>query len=98
VTTPILPAADPNVLSVTAGTKNGALASWANRSDTVDLVAPGASVVYFNGHAYLVTGTSTATAHVTGAAAGLAINRNKTPIQVSSDLGNLPGMAPPPKP
>ena len=36
----------------------------------VDLALPGASVVYFGGQAYVVQGTSPATAYATGMAAG----------------------------
>jgi hypothetical protein len=93
-TNPTMPAADSNVLSVTAGAKDGTLAPYANRSDTVDLVAPGTSLVFFQGQAYLVTGTSPAAANVTGAIAGLSINNHKIPTEVSSQVIKLPGFNP----
>jgi len=93
-THPTMPAADPNVLSVTAGNRNGAIAPYANRSDTVDLIAPGTSIVFFNGQAYLVTGTSAAAANATGAITGLSINNHKNPSEVSSQITELPGFSP----
>jgi hypothetical protein len=81
VTTPYYPAAYPEVTAVTAGDKRGTVASYANRGDFVDVVGPGTSIVYFNNRAYLVSGTSAATAFVTGMAAGLAA---RTGASVSS--------------
>ncbi len=69
-TTANYPAAYPEVLAVTAGGKNG-LASYANRGDFVDVAAPGSSIVYFGGKAYMVSGTSSSTAFVSGLAAGM---------------------------
>jgi hypothetical protein len=99
-TAPNLPAANPNVLSVTSSDRTGNLASYANHNSSVDLLARGSTIVYFNGQAYLVTGTSTAAANASGAAAGLAINNHQTPLEASSKLVTLPGFAPPttPKP
>ncbi|MFA6546583.1 MAG: S8 family serine peptidase [Limisphaerales bacterium] len=65
------PAAYPEVLAVTAGARDGQLASYANRGDFVDVAAPGSSIVYFGGRAYLVSGTSASTAFVSGLAAGM---------------------------
>jgi hypothetical protein len=98
VATPTYPAANPNVLAVTAGAKNGDIASWANYGDFVSLVAPGASVIYFNGQAYLVTGTSASAAYASGAAAALSLNDAKKPTDVSAQLAKLPGFAPPKNP
>ena len=97
-TTPMVPASKPNVLSVTSGNRNGEIASYANRSDTVDLIAPGASIVFYNGQAYLVTGTSTAAANVSGAAAALTINTKQAPLQAASGITRLPGFTPAKKP
>jgi len=93
-----LPAANPNVLSVTSIDRSGNLASYANRSSSVDLLARGTAVVFFNGQGYLVTGTSTAAANTTGAAVGLAINNHQTPLEASAKLATLPGFAPAKKP
>jgi hypothetical protein len=92
------PAANPNVLSVTSSDRSGNLASYANHSSSVDLVARGTAIVYYNGQAYLVTGTSTAAANTSGAAAGLAINNHQTPLEASPKLATLPGFAPAKKP
>jgi hypothetical protein len=72
VTTPVYPAAYPEVIAVTAGDQNGQIASYANRGSFVDIMTPGTSLVPFNGQSYLVNGTSTATAYASGIAAGLA--------------------------
>ena len=69
VSTPTYPAADPGVIAVTA-TQGGQLAPYANFGNFVSLAMPGASVVYLGGQAYVVQGTSPATAYATGVAAG----------------------------
>src|SRR3954463_11811111 len=73
-TDPTWPAASPYVLAVTAATYNGDLASYANRGDFVDLKAPGTSRISYNGLTYISTGTSTATAFMSGQAAALRAN------------------------
>jgi Subtilase family/Fervidolysin N-terminal prodomain len=92
-TAPTYPAAYPEVISVTAGGENG-LASYANRGAFVDVVAPGASVVSFNGEQYLVMGTSASTADVTGLAAGLSDGSGKTPAQVRAEILSRLSIAP----
>jgi thermitase len=72
VSTPIYPAAYPDVLAVTAITRSGEIAPWANYGSFVDIGAPGSSVVNFGNQAYLVTGTSTSTALAAGVAAATA--------------------------
>ncbi len=69
VTTPTYPAAYPGVNGVTA-LQNGQLASYANYGSFVDMALPGSSVVYAGSQAYLMQGTSVATAYATGTAAG----------------------------
>jgi hypothetical protein len=66
------PAANPTTIAVTATDWRGDIASYANRGPFVDVAAPGSSEVSFNGQRYISTGTSTATAFVSGQAAGLA--------------------------
>ncbi len=68
---PFYPAAYPEVISVTAG-RNGQLAPYANFADYIKLEVPGSAVVYFNNNAYVVNGTSTASALSSGLAAGAA--------------------------
>jgi hypothetical protein len=70
VNTPTYPAAIPGVNDVTALGSPGQLAAYANFSPQVDLALPGASVVYIGSQAYIVQGTSAATAYATGVAAG----------------------------
>ncbi len=69
VSTPTYPAADPGVIAVTA-TQGNQLAPYANFGSFVSLAMPGASVVYLGTQAYVVQGTSPATAYATGVAAG----------------------------
>ena len=70
-TDPTFPAANPNAIAVTAADRYGNIASYANRGSFVDVKAPGNSRVFYNGQAYTSTGTSTATAFVSGQAAAL---------------------------
>ncbi|WP_050785921.1 S8 family serine peptidase [Pedosphaera parvula] len=72
VTTPTYPAAYPEVVAVTASDSSGKLADYANRGSFVDMIAPGDSVVRYNGQSYMVEGTSSATAYATSMAAALA--------------------------
>jgi thermitase len=66
------PAAYSEVVAVTAGTRGGEIAGYANHGSFVDAVAPGNSAVYWNGQRYVVSGTSAATAYVSGLAAAQA--------------------------
>jgi hypothetical protein len=84
MTTPTYPAAYPQVLAVTAGDRRGNVAPYANRGDFVDVVAPGAGTITFNGRSYLVSGTSASTAYISGMTAGLAASSRKRPSQVES--------------
>ena len=71
-TDPTYPAANPHTIAVTAADWEGNIAAYANRGTFVDVKAPGSSKVHFNGQTYLSTGTSTATAFISGQAAALA--------------------------
>ncbi|MGZ5546140.1 MAG: S8 family peptidase, partial [Limisphaerales bacterium] len=57
-TDPTYPAANPAVFAVTAGDRDGAIASYANRGNFIDLIAPGTSFTDFDGMTWRVTGTS----------------------------------------
>ncbi len=70
VNTPTFPAAYPGVNDVTALSQPGQLAAYANFSPQVNLALPGTSVVYVGSQAYVVQGTSPATAYASGMAAG----------------------------
>ena len=98
VTTPMYPAAYPEVVSVTAGSQNGSVAGYANRSSSVDVVAPSGSVVCYDGQSWVVTGTSAAAAWVSGKAAQVqAGNPGSTSAQVQAVVvGGLPKMNPTP--
>lgn len=70
VDTPTYPAALSGVNAVTALGAPGQLAGYANYGSFVDMALPGASVVYLGNQAYVVQGTSPATAYASGVAAG----------------------------
>jgi hypothetical protein len=70
VNTPTYPAAVPGVNDVTALGAPGQLAPYADFSPQVDMALPGASIVYVGNQAYVVQGTSPATAYASGVAAG----------------------------
>lgn len=91
VTTPFYPAAYPEVIAVTASSGQGRLANYANYGSFVDMMAPGNSVVYLNGQAWLVTGTSAASAYAAGLTAGFADSRSTSPLNASHTVvGILP--------
>jgi hypothetical protein len=81
-TDPTWPAANPNAIAVTAADPDGEIASYANRGSFVDVKAPGSSRFYYNGQTYISSGTSTATAFVSGQAAGLSA-QGFTPTQTT---------------
>ena len=70
MTTPTYPAAIPGVNAVTALSAPGQLAPYANYGGFVSLALPGANVVHEGNQAYVMQGTSTATAYASGVAAG----------------------------
>lgn len=86
VVTPVFPAAYPEVLAVTAGDRQGRIASYANRGEFVDALAPGTALVRFGDQAFLGTGTSYSTAYISGVAAGLVGSAEKTPAAAASML------------
>jgi hypothetical protein len=86
VTTPTYPAAYSGVVAVTASGPNGGIASYANRGSFVQVIAPGDNVVPFDGENYLVEGTSTATAIVSGTAAALTANAGDCANQAAALL------------
>jgi hypothetical protein len=70
VDTPMYPGASPGVHDVTALGQPGQLASYANYWPGDSLALPGTGFVYYGNQAYIVEGTSTATAFATGTYAG----------------------------
>ena len=95
---PTFPAAYPEVIAVTAGDKRGNLAPYANHGNFVDVVAPGASLIYFGNQAYLVSGTSASTAYISGLAAGLAASSGKTLREVETKIRESMAPVPAQKP
>ena len=85
VTTPFYPAAYSEVHAVTA-IDQGQLAPYANRGSFVSLGTSGTSVVYYNGQAYYVAGTSASSAYISGAAAGYMDAKGGTTSQAQNFL------------
>jgi subtilisin family serine protease len=86
---PLYPAADPNVIAVTATDSNDALFTGANRGKHIAVAAPGVDILAPapDGTYQFTTGTSVAAAEVSGVAA-LLIERNPllTPDEVKKIL------------
>lgn len=82
---PTYPAAYPEVVAVTAGDKRGNIAPYANRGSFVDVVAPGVSVVDFNGDSFFVSGTSASAAYMSGTAAAYRA-AGKQPSQAETQI------------
>ena len=83
VTSPTYPAAYPDVIAVTAISRNGEIAPWANYGSFVDVGAPGSSIVTFGNQAYVVTGTSSSTAFASGIAAAASQATGKSGSSLS---------------
>jgi hypothetical protein len=68
---PLYPAADPNVIAVTATDENDAMPTFANRGQYVAVAAPGVDLMLLapNGSYQWQSGTSFSSAYVTGTAA-----------------------------
>ena len=86
---PLFPAADPNVIAVTATDVDDALFSGANRGNHIAVAAPGVDILVPapDGGYQFTTGTSVAAAEVSGVVA-LLIERNPslTPAEVRKIL------------
>ena len=93
VTTPMYPAAYPEVLAVTAGNR-GQLAPYANRGQFIDVMAPGSSYVQYGGVNYVVSGTSPAAAYVSGIAGALRGLPGYTPEAIRAKIENQLGYRP----
>jgi hypothetical protein len=90
-TDPTYPAVNPNTIAVTAADRQGNIASYANRGSFVDVKAPGTSRIYWGGQGYMSTGTSTATAYISGQAAaftalGYSANQTSSAILKNYDV------------
>jgi Subtilase family/Bacterial Ig-like domain (group 3)/Autotransporter beta-domain len=86
---PLYPGADPSVMAVTATDENDQLFRGANQGEYVTIAAPGVNVLVPApaGGAQLTTGTSVATANVSGVAALLLAHKpNLKPEEVRAIL------------
>jgi hypothetical protein len=88
VTTPVFPAAYPEVIAVTAADHRGQIAPYANHGNFIDLIAPGTAFVEFNNRPYFGSGTSYATAYVTGFTAGLIASYDLSTNDALSHIRN----------
>ena len=79
------PAADFGVIAV-AAKQGDQLASYSNYGTGTALALPGTSVVYLNGQAWVVQGTSPATAYASGIAAGVRSGGNQTWAQILATM------------
>ena len=79
------PAADSGVYAV-AATQGNQLASYSNYGIGTILALPGSSVVYLGNVAWLVQGTSPATAYASGIAAGVRSGSNQTWAQILATM------------
>jgi hypothetical protein len=84
VDTPMYPGATPGVHDVTALGQPGQLAAYANDWSGDSLALPGTGFVYYGNQAYIVQGTSTATAYATGMFAGAMNTTTMSPSQIFS--------------
>jgi Subtilase family len=78
-TSTTFPAAYPGVLAITASSPSGQLASYADDGSFVKAMEPGTAIVYLNGQAWQVQGTSTATAFATASIAQI-VNQQHIPL------------------
>ena len=84
---PLYPAADPDVIAVTATDSSDGLFNMANRGSYIAVAAPGVDILALApGNSYQVTtGTSVAAAHVSGIAAMLLEEKpSLTPAEIRS--------------
>jgi hypothetical protein len=85
-TSAFYPAAYPEVVAVSATDRRGHLADYANRGSFVDVVAPGTTLVDFNNQVYVVSGTSAATAYLSGIAGGLLADKKLSAAEVENQI------------
>ena len=86
---PLYPGADPNVMAVTATDESDRLFNGANQGKYVTVAAPGVDILVPapNGTAQFTTGTSVATANVSGVAALLIAHKpSLTPEEIRAIL------------
>ena len=69
-------------MAVTATRRDGELATYANRGNFVDVAERGTHPVRYNNRVYAASGTSGATAYISGLAAALATQHGKKPFEI----------------
>jgi hypothetical protein len=74
---------------------DGRIADYANRGSFVDVLAPDVAPVHGGGNTYIISGTSVATAFVTGATAARA---ERGGVSLSAAVNQLKQASPPPPP
>ena len=91
---PVYPAAQKEVIGVTALNRNGQrVASYANNGNFVEAAAPGVGVTVLNNQTFFGTGTSFSTAYTAGVAAGIGSTQKLSMPQVREAITN--NMRPP---
>jgi hypothetical protein len=85
-TAPTYPASYPEVIAVTAGDRQGNIASYANRGSFVDVIAPGGGVIQYLGQSYYGVGTSFSTALVSGTASRMGSTSTRTMAEIRQQL------------
>ena len=80
------PAAYPGVLAVTASAPNGQLASYADDGSFVKAIEPGTVPVVYDGQEWLVSGTSPATATMSGSITALENQTHVSAQQAAAEL------------
>lgn len=98
VTSNSYPAAYPQVMAVTATRRDGELAAYANRGNFIDVAERGTQPVRFHNRVYAASGTSGATAYISGLAAALATQHGKKPFEIRElIIKNRPFVPPTPE-
>ncbi|KAJ8118782.1 hypothetical protein OPT61_g311 [Boeremia exigua] len=88
----VSPASEPSAFTVAASDSNDKFATFSNWGTSVDIIAPGVSILstWNNGGTNSISGTSMATPHVAGLAAYiLAFEGKKTPAALATRLQTL---------
>ncbi|MBI5383733.1 MAG: S8 family serine peptidase [Verrucomicrobia bacterium] len=89
VTTPFDPAAWPETTAVTAVDRRGNIASYANRGDFVKAAGPGTVAITFGNQTWLIAGTSSSTAYLSGVAAAIAEATKKPLSEVQAAVQKM---------